>query len=361
MRAPTPVSVRPRLRWVGSVGWLAFWLTTTLCGMTTTTVAAQGSFAEAQLARILARGEQQLARSQWRAADRTFTRALTLDGTSVAAITGLSRALLPTIEAQAARATAQQMRGAERVLVALHAATELARREELQRVEATALLVLGRQREALTILARAPRLATAALVPTLDALALVAAERDDLACAEDALRLALELDPTAVRALRLSDVLLARGEAARAVPLLFAALRFEGESIPLHLALARAQLAAGDAPGADTTLRRVITRCPRQCGLLRARVALESGQVPRAAELARGLLTLAPDTAEASAAGAENAPDHRAEAGYLLGLALARDGQRDDAREALEEALQQDPAHRGARQMLRALEPAASE
>lgn len=361
MPAPTPVSVRPRTPWAVWIGWLVVTLAAAFCSPTTRLVAAQSSVAEARLARVLARGEQQLARSQWRAADRTFTLALELDATSVAGITGLARALLPSIETQTSRATVQQVRGAERVLVALNGANELARAEELQRVEATALVVLGRQREALAVLARPPRIATAALVPTLDALALLAAERDDLACAEDALRLALELEPTAARALRLSDVLMARGGAVRAVPLLFAALRFEGESIPLHLALARAQLAAGDASGADTTLRRVITRCPRHCGLLRARVALESGQVARAAELARGLLTLAPDTAEATAAGAEGAPDHRAEAGYLLGLALARDGQRDDAREALEEALRRDPTHRGARQMLHALEPSAPE
>ena len=192
----------------------------------------------------------------------------------------------------------------------------------------------------------------------LSALALLAAERSDLACAEDALRLALELDPSAARAMRLADVHLARGDAPRAVPLLFAALRFEGQSVPLHLALSRAQLTAGDARGADATLGRVIARCPRQCGLLRARVALESGQLTRAAELARGLLTLLPDAAEAAAAGAVGVPDHRAEAGYVLGLALARDGRRDDAREALEDALQRDPEHRGARQALRAIAPA---
>lgn len=322
-------------------------------------VAAQTSARDAQVARTLARGHQQLARGQWRAADRSFTRALSLEPSSVAGITGLSRALLPSIDAQAAEATPQQERGAERVMGALEAATELARREELQLVEATALVVLGRQREALTILARAPRVATAALVPELDALALLAAERDDLSCSEDALRLALELEPSAARAVHLSDVLLARGDAVRAVPLLFAALRFDDESLPLHLALGRAQLTAGDAAGAEATLRRVITRCPRQCGLLRARVALESGQVARAAELARELLTLVPDASEAAAAGAPDAADHRAEAGYLLGLALARDGRRDDAREALQEALQRDPAHRGVRQMLQALEHAA--
>jgi tetratricopeptide (TPR) repeat protein len=249
------------------------------------------------------------------------------------------------------------VRGAARILLALEAFPEVPRREELQLVEATALVALGRQREALTLLARAPRIPTATLLPVLDALALLAAERHDLACAEDALRLALELDPSAARAMRLADVHLARGDAPRAVPLLFAALRFEGQSVPLHLALSRAQLTAGDARGADATLGRVITRCPRQCGLLRARVALESSQPARAAELARGLLTLPPDAAEAAAAGNAE-PDHRAEAGYLLGLALARDGRRDDAREALEDALQRDPEHRGARQALRAIAPA---
>jgi len=219
-------------------------------------------------------------------------------------------------------------------------------------------VVLDRQRDALTTLAGAPRIATAALVPALDALALLAAEREDLACAEDALRLALELEPSAARALRLSDLLLARGDATRAVPLLFAALRFEGESVPLNLALARAQLTAGDAAGADATLRRVLARCPLQCGLLRVRVALESGHVALAAELARGLLVLSPNPAEAAADSAAEAFDHRAEAGYLLGLALAREGNRSGAREALEDALRRDPEHRGARQALRAIEPA---
>lgn len=329
-----------------------------LSGVGPRAVSAQTSPRADQLTRTLARGEEQLARNQRRAAERTFARALTLDPASVAGVTGLLRALLPPIEAQTAEASAQQARGAARVLAALDAFPELPRREELQLVEATALVALGRQREALTILARPPRIPTAALLPVLDALALLAAERSDLACAEDALRLVMELDPSAVRAMRLADVHLARGEAPRAVPLLFAALRFEGQSVPLHLALARAQLTAGDARGADATLDRVITRCPRQCGLLRARVALESGQLAQAAELARGLLTLAPDAAEAAAAGEAGVPEHRAEAGYLLGLALAREGRRDDAREALEDALERDPQHRGARQALRAIAPA---
>ncbi|MBK8408918.1 MAG: hypothetical protein IPL19_13145 [Sandaracinaceae bacterium] len=329
-----------------------------ILGVSPCTASAQTTARDAQLARVLARGNDQLARQQRRPAERSFARALQLDPESVLGISGLSRALLPPIEAQAAEATGQQVRGAERILLALEAFPEVPRREELQRVEATALVALGRQREALTLLARAPRMATAELLPVLDALALLAAERSDLACAEDALRLALELDPSAARAMRLADVHLARGDAPRAVPLLFAALRFEGQSVPLHLALSRAQLTAGDARGADATLGRVIARCPRQCGLLRARVALESGQLTRAAELARGLLTLLPDAAEAAAAGAVGVPDHRAEAGYVLGLALARDGRRDDAREALEDALQRDPEHRGARQALRAIAPA---
>ncbi|MBK6808673.1 MAG: hypothetical protein IPG81_07205 [Sandaracinaceae bacterium] len=275
-----------------------------ILGVSPCTASAQTTARDAQLARVLARGNDQLARQQRRPAERSFARALQLDPESVLGISGLSRALLPPIEAQAAEATGQQVRGAERILLALEAFPEVPRREELQRVEATALVALGRQREALTLLARAPRMATAELLPVLDALALLAAERSDLACAEDALRLALELDPSAARAMRLADVHLARGDAPRAVPLLFAALRFEGQSVPLHLALSRAQLTAGDARGADATLGRVIARCPRQCGLLRARVALESGQLTRAAELARGLLTLLPDAAEAAAAGA---------------------------------------------------------
>jgi tetratricopeptide (TPR) repeat protein len=92
--------------------------------------------------------------------------------------------------------------------------------------------------------------------------------------------------------------------------------------------------------------------------LLRARVALEAGQLAQAVDIARGLLTLTPDAAESAAAGRTDTPDHRAEASYLLGLALARDGRSDDARAALEAALRGDPEHRGARQALRALSPA---
>lgn len=333
--------------------WLGLIAAITVWSVSPPRAAAQP---ETPLTRVLQRGDEQLARRQWRAAERSFTRALTLDSTSVLAITGLSRALLPAIDAQAAEPTSQQVRAAGRVLQTLDGATELARAEELQLVEATALVLLQRQREALTVLARAPRIATAVLVPTLDALALLAAERLDLVTAEGSLRLALELEPNTARALRLSEVLLARGDAPRAVTLLFVALRFEGTSLPLHVALARAQLTAGDARGADATLQRVMARCPRQCGLLRARAALESGQVAQAMELARGLLALAPDSTEATAAGAPRAADHRAEAGYVLGLALAREGRRDEAREALQQALQRDPEHRGARQMLQALE-----
>jgi tetratricopeptide (TPR) repeat protein len=329
-----------------------------ILGVSPCTASAQTTARDAQLARVLARGNDQLARQQRRPAERSFARALQLDPESVLGISGLSRALLPPIEAQAAEATGQQVRGAARILLALEAFPEVPRREELQLVEATALVALGRQREALTLLARAPRMADRGRCSRCwTRWRSWRPSASDLACAEDALRLALELDPSAARAMRLADVHLARGDAPRAVPLLFAALRFEGQSVPLHLALSRAQLTAGDARGADATLGRVITRCPRQCGLLRARVALESSQPARAAELARGLLTLPPDAAEAAAAGNAE-PDHRAEAGYLLGLALARDGRRDDAREALEDALQRDPEHRGARQALRAIAPA---
>lgn len=315
---------------------------------------------DARVVREVARAESLRARGQRRAAERAIGRALQLDPTSTAAVDGLGRTLLPPLdELLPAPDRATQLR-ATRVLTALEQVPPDRRQEQLQLTEATALAATGDHRDALRVLARAPRLSAHTLAPALDAVALLALERGDADTCEQALRLAIELQPDAGRALRLADVLLARGDATRAVTLLHAALAFEPESVALHLGLATAQLTSGDTVSADETLARALPRCPLRCAALRAWVALEAGDTTLAAQRARDLLALPqgsgePETADAIHRGPSEPP--RVLAGYVLGLALARQGQLAPARQALEEVLRLAPGHAGARQALRALAP----
>jgi hypothetical protein len=148
---------------------------------------------------------------------------------------------------------------------------------------------------------------------------------------------------------------------------------FDPDAMTLRRALAEAQLAAGDAAGAETTLARVVARCPWRCEALLARVALEAGDMTLAARRARdllarpsagrphavagGLATGQPPVEEREREDALGERESRTAAGYVLGLALARLGEPAQARAALAEVLRREPTHRGARQALRALEP----
>lgn len=321
---------------------------------------------DARVARELLRGEAWLARGRRGSSERAFLRALRIDPTSTAALRGLSEALLgpplgPSCELTGGpdRATGER---AARLLTALRAhAGEVP--PALRLAEATALAAANQRQEALLALTRAPRLPSTELAPALDALALLAAEAGDAVTAEQALRLAQEAQPEGTRARRLARLLMARGDAEHAVTVLQTALGFEPNAIELHVALAAAQLAAGNGSGAEQTLSRVVARCPLRCGALLARVALEAGDVTLAARRAQEVLALAPGTQDQ--ADADGAPDSsarherdpRSVAGYVLGLALARQRQPEAARQALQEVLRRSPDHRGARHALRTLEP----
>ncbi|MCA9576895.1 MAG: tetratricopeptide repeat protein [Polyangiales bacterium] len=321
---------------------------------------AGSEVAQERARREVERGERLLVRGRRRAAEGAFTRAMRLDPSAPLPITRLAELWLGSLGEITAHPTAATMRRASQVLAAVANVPDGVRRERMQLTEAMALAATGDHAGAVAVLARAPRLVSGQLGTALDALALLCAERHDLASAETALRVAIEGAPEAERARRLGDVLLARGRAAQAVTVLQTALGFAPDALGLRVALAEAQLAAGDTEGAAAGLTLVATRCPFECGALLARIALESGDATLAAQRAREVLerpVTAGSPSPDAVADADGELAARASSGYVLGLALLRLGRREDARNALRDVLRRAPDHAGARRALRATMP----
>ncbi|MDH5493545.1 MAG: hypothetical protein OEY14_16445, partial [Myxococcales bacterium] len=175
-------------------------------------------------------------------------------------------------------------------------------------------------------------------------LAALALRRQDREAAERALILSLRADPRPLeRRLDLAALQIARGRSEAAIQGLRTALA-STESPALERALAGALLASGRAAEATRRLAQRLERCPEpiRCHLDLARAALEAGELRLAQFAARRAHALAENDSEPLT---------------LLGLALAREGQRQEARRAFERALQRAPGEARARAGLRGLEP----